>query len=515
MMKIKITLSLCLLFLVTISVKAQWEIQNIDANNINAPVEADGFLFHNNVTDVGFEAPKFSGKYCIYASNLWMGGLDQNGILHLAAQTYKQNGTDFWPGPLTTNGSTLPPGTWNNIWHIDRAAIDNHITNYNTQGYQMPQDMIDWPGSTCNGVNQIFAPFVDFNNNGVYDPSYGDYPNVLGDEALYLMYNDKNAAHGESGAIPIEAEVYSTVYAYNSLGSTILDNTVFIRHRIRNRSQINTYNNFYVGIWNDFDIGYFADDLIGTDINRNMVYGYNADAVDSFYGPNPPAIGVKILNHNLHNSMFYDNTASNIYGNNPTSSNHFYNYLRSLWKDDSPLNFGLNGYQTSFGSTNYCFSGNTNPNFTQSWEMTTPKDYRIIGSAGPFTIPPNGYITIDVAYIYAKGTSGNSLVELGAAADVVQNFYAATINATAEKSINHELKLYPNPAQEYIFISNSHAQKNKSTIEIFDISGKLMLAENNVINDNYKIDISALNAGIYFINIKDDQGVYNQKFIKK
>jgi hypothetical protein len=29
---------------------AQWEVQNIDANTINAPVEADGFLFHNNVT---------------------------------------------------------------------------------------------------------------------------------------------------------------------------------------------------------------------------------------------------------------------------------------------------------------------------------------------------------------------------------------------------------------------------------------------------------------------------------
>jgi hypothetical protein len=58
----------------------------------------------------------------------------------------------------------------NKIWHVDRSAIDNHIANYNTQGYQMPQDLIDWPGSTYNGINQIFAPFVDFNNNGIYDP---------------------------------------------------------------------------------------------------------------------------------------------------------------------------------------------------------------------------------------------------------------------------------------------------------------------------------------------------------
>ena len=513
-MKIKTTNILFLFILIAINANAQWEVQNIDANNINAPIEADGFLFHNNTTNASFEVPKFSGKYCIYASNLWMGGLDQNGVLHLAAQTYKQNGTDFWPGPLTTAGSSLPPSTWNNIWHVDRAAIDNHIANYNTQGYQMPQDLIDWPGSSYNSVSQIFAPFVDVNNNGVYDPSYGDYPNVLGDEALYMMYNDKFTAHGESGAIPIEAEVYSTVYAYNSTGSTILDNTVFVRHRIRNRSQINTYNNFYVGIWNDFDIGYYADDLIGTDINRNMVYGYNASNFDSIYGNNPPAVGVKILNHALYNSMFYNNTGSNFYGNNPTSPNHYYNYLRSFWKDDLPLNYGLEGYQTPFGSTNFCFSGNTNQNFSQSWEMTTPKDYRIIGTAGPFTIAPNGFITIDVAYVYAKGNNGNSVSELGIAADVVQNFYTATINAVEDETAINEVIIYPNPAQDFIYISSKHLIKNECTIEIYDIAGKLVQEEIIRASDNLKIDISALKAGIYFINYRDKNGFSNQKFVK-
>lgn len=514
-MKNKITTILLLLMLKSLHSNAQWEVQNIDANNINAPVEADGFLFHNNVTNVSFEVPKFSGKYCIYASNLWMGGLDQNGFLHLAAQTYKQNGTDFWPGPLTTAGSSLPPSTWNNIWHVNRAAVNNHIANYNTQGYQLPQDLIDWPGSTYNGVNQIFAPFVDFNNNGIYDPAYGDYPNVLGDEALYLMYNDKYAAHTETGAIPIDAEVYSTVYAYNSLGSNILENTVFVRHRIRNRSQINTYNNFYVGIWNDFDIGNSADDLIGTDITRNMVYGYNADSVDQIYGNNPPAIGVKILNHNLHNSMFYDNVGVDFYANKPTSPNHYYNYLRSLWKDDMPLNYGLNGYQTSAGITQYCFSGSTNPNFSTSWEMTSPKDYRIIGTVGPFTIAPNGYITIDVAYIYAKGNNANSVAELGIAADVVQNFYTATINSIEDKATSNALTIYPNPAHDFVIIASSQLIKSNNVVSIYDITGNLISEDLSLSNNNLKLNISALNAGIYFIQVKNDDGLFTQKFIKK
>jgi hypothetical protein len=513
-MDIKTTSALLLFALIFFNAKAQWEIQNIDANNINAPIEADGFLFHNNNTNASFEVPKNSGKYCIYASNLWMGGLDQNGVLHLAAQTYKQNGTDFWPAPLTTDGNTLPPSTWNKIWHVDRSAVDNHIANYNSQGYQMPQDLIDWPGSTYNGINQIFAPFVDFNNNGIYDPSYGDYPNVLGDEALYLMYNDKSAAHTESGAIPIDAEIYSTVYAYNSLGSTILDKTVFVRHRIRNRSQINTYNNFYVGIWNDFDIGYYADDLIGTDINRNMVYGYNASNIDSIYGNNPPAVGMKILNHSIHNSMFYDNSGSNSYGNNPTNPNHYYSYLKSFWKDGTALNFGDDGYQTALGNTNFCFSGNTNPNFSQNWEMTTPKDYRIIGSAGPFTIAPNGYITIDVAYIYAKGNNGNSVSELGIAADVVQNFYSATINTIDENVETNDLKIFPNPAQDFIIISCKKLLKSTTVVAVYDITGKLILEEKALLQNNLKLTLSTLSPGIFFVQVKSDEAVFIQKFVK-
>jgi hypothetical protein len=344
--------------------------------------------------------------------------------------------------------------------------------------------------------------------------SYGDYPNVLGDEALYLMYNDKYAAHTESGAIPIDAEIYSTVYAYNSLGSTILDKTVFVRHRIRNRSQINTYNNFYVGIWNDFDIGNYADDLIGTDINRNMVYGYNASNIDSIYGNIPPAVGMKILNHSIHNSMFYDNSGSNSYGNNPTNANHYYNYLKSFWKDGTALNFGDDGYQTALGNTNFCFSGNTNPNFSQNWEMTSPKDYRIIGSAGPFTIAPNGYITIDVAYIYAKGNNGNSVSELGIAADVVQNFYSATINAVDEVVETNDMKIYPNPAQDFIIISCKKLLKSTTVVAVYDITGKLILEEKALQQNNLKLTLSTLSPGIFFVQVKSDEGVFIQKFVK-
>lgn len=514
-MKLKIILAFLPLLCISFLVRAQWEFQNMDINNLNAPVEADGSLFRNTNTDAHFEAPKYSGKYCIFASNLWMGGLDQHGTLHLAAQTYKQNGTDYWPGPLTTAGIALPPSPWNKIWHVDRSAINNHIANYNTQGYQLPQDLIEWPGSNYNGINQIFAPFVDINNNGIYDPSYGDYPKVFGDEALYVMFNDKYDTHSESGSLPIEAEVYTTIYGYHTTGNPALDNTIFVRYNIRNRSQLNTYTDFYIGIWNDFEIGSHYDDLIGTDINRNMIYGYNAGTSDTIYGANPPAVGMKILNHQMHNSMFYNNTGTAAYGNNPTNQNHYYNYLRSFWKDETPLNYGLDGYQTSFGATDFFYSGNTNPNFTQAWNMATPKDYRAIGTTGPFTILPNGFITIDIAYVFTQNPTNNAVVELGTAADLVQDFYHATINSTNENTKEPGFICFPNPADDVLYISSDKLIEKNTRIFITDVTGKVVIDEQHIQNKLTTIDVSMLYPGIYFVTKSDGMGSLTQKFIKK
>ena len=47
-----------------------------------------------------YEIPKGSGKHSMFAGALWIGGYDDNGQLKVAGQTYRQSGTDYWPGPL-------------------------------------------------------------------------------------------------------------------------------------------------------------------------------------------------------------------------------------------------------------------------------------------------------------------------------------------------------------------------------------------------------------------------------
>jgi hypothetical protein len=76
----------------------------------------------------------------------------------------------------------------------------------------------------------------------------------------------------------------------------------------------------------------------------------------------------------------------------------------------------------------------------------------------------------------------------------------ALLNTEAIAPINFDVKTYPNPANDVLFIDASAAKDmlDGATINITDISGK------NVISTNYGangVDISNLSDGVYFINI--------------
>ena len=66
--------------------------------------------------------------------------------------------------------------------------------------------------------------------------------------------------------------------------------------------------------------------------------------------------------------------------------------------------------------------------------------------------------------------------------------------------------IYPNPANDFIIISNSDKIKSKT---IYDSTGQLVKKE---INQNEKIDISNLQQGVYLLEIETTN---NKKIIKK
>ena len=77
-------------------------------NNVNALIETGGSMWQDRATNNGaYEVPIGSGNSSIYAGALWLGGVDVNNQLKIAALQFR-TGNDFWTGPLTTI-----PGTGN------------------------------------------------------------------------------------------------------------------------------------------------------------------------------------------------------------------------------------------------------------------------------------------------------------------------------------------------------------------------------------------------------------------
>ena len=82
-------------------------------NNAQARIENGGNMFQDRAfSRPAYEIPKGSGVSSIFAGALWMGGTSPNGQLKLAAVTFRASGDDFWPGPLTNDGSATAQEQW-------------------------------------------------------------------------------------------------------------------------------------------------------------------------------------------------------------------------------------------------------------------------------------------------------------------------------------------------------------------------------------------------------------------
>ena len=74
-------------------------------------------------------------------------------------------------------------------------------------------------------------------------------------------------------------------------------------------------------------------------------------------------------------------------------------------------------------------------------------------------------------------------------------------------------EIYPNPVTDSFYISST-INKNMAAL-IYDITGKLILTENNLKSKD-AINIENLKAGVYFVHISDEQGNTSvERLIKK
>ena len=166
----------------------------IDINELKVTTANDGSMF-NSMDQIllfkdmpTFDIPSLGCAKPIYSAALWVGGLDENNNdLHIAAQTYRQAGSDYLPGPIdlvSGKYDSSANGFYNKIWKIDRKTIEIFKLNYNKPSYTIPLEILDWPAHGRGNFARNLAPFEDIDNNGIYEPTKGDYPKIKGDQML-------------------------------------------------------------------------------------------------------------------------------------------------------------------------------------------------------------------------------------------------------------------------------------------------------------------------------------------
>jgi hypothetical protein len=449
-------------------------IEPLDINNVAAWIHNGQYMWTFG-SNAGYEVPKGEGVSALYGGNFWIGGVSPDQQLKIAGGTYPSDGYDFYPGPLSDDGSaqTTPEAClqYDRIWTIYRAEVEQHIAYFDClndvdcdvdteypYGYDIPSEFIDYPAHGDVNLGQAYnlAPWYDYDQDGIYDPNNGDCPlfdfmsddmecgvcsALKGDMCLYWIDNDKGSVHLATQGEPIGIEIHNMAYAFASQG--VMNNTTMYCKRVINRGT-QTTSDTQIGLWVDGDLGNSTDDYVGCDIDRDMTFFYNGDDFDEVgfgtegYGENPPAIGVRMLTGPQMDLDDYDNDGDGIIDNEnlwmtshmaysnqngpygePTSALAYYNLMKSIWGNGEQLMCATNPDE----ETDWMYGGDTYPDdcgpVTELGVQNPPGDRRSILGSGPFTYEPGMEKHIEYAVVWARP---DPLADI----DAVQNLQLAS-----------------------------------------------------------------------------------------
>ena len=82
----------------------------LNIGNVRANILGGGDMWWN-LSEQRYEIPKDEGVHSLFAGSLWIGGMDNQNNLKIAAMTYRQTGSDFYPGPLNADTESSEYGS--------------------------------------------------------------------------------------------------------------------------------------------------------------------------------------------------------------------------------------------------------------------------------------------------------------------------------------------------------------------------------------------------------------------
>ncbi len=513
---------------------------SINANNLNAYALVHGDMWWEPQTaHNGCFFPNGSKKNIQFAAALWMSGYDAAGQLHVAAQTYRQDGNDYWPGPLDGSGNLdyAASEKWAKIWKVTRAEINTYRATVFHTPSNTPESILTWPGkgntqARGNGgvvldIATEMAPFVDLDGDGNYEPLKGDYPDIKGEQGLWWVFSDNGPTHSQSDGNPLKVEVHAFAYAYKR--GTLIDNVVYYDYTVVNKSP-NDYHDFRLALWDDVALGYYLDNYLGFDSGHRMGIAYNATNVDgasagvpsNAYGAKPPMAGVSLVSlpddaagsYVPAGSFTYYNNDPSIIGS-PTVDTQYNNYMRAKFRFGHRLN-----YPALTPSGNYAFTGDPSDTnaFSECLSSNNPGSRRVILSSNSFQLKTRDVKKVVIALVVADSVGGcpgvnfNAIKEVADTAWYVYHNPPPPIFTPLVEKVG-AISIYPNPVRDKLQIDWDEGPA-EMMVSIYNPIGQCMGAQicNRAANS---IDVAEYPPGAYLIIYRNQTLAGKSVFIKQ
>ena len=426
------------------------------------------FIYNNGDADIkpdgnsGFIYPKGTNLAVVYESGFVWGGRVDGEIL-VGGSTYAQG---LQPGRIKEDGKAEDPNS--ESVRVFRVRPDYLTANLSSEmedegktekaiREQYKKDWNEWPGN-------FGAPYNDKDKNGIYDPQI-DVPGVLNaDQTLWFVANDldSNVTLNLYGSNPMGVELQVTAWGYKDI--PVIENVMFKKYILINKS-INYFEETYLSVWSDPDLGDAGDDNIGCDTNLSLGFVYNGDDDDGTYGSNTPALGFKFLQGPIvpgepsekakfngkyldgmknmpmtsfpilgKSSPFYHDPVLRDYAHGTL---YYYNLMKGLISTTGDsLTDPVTGEKVVFA-----FTGNPITKVGWTSDLTfAPSDKRFAINSGPFTMAPGDTQEVVIAQIAAGGGENEDRLEavklLKLYSGLAQNFYDYDFQVTSPVGLN-------------------------------------------------------------------------------
>lgn len=169
-------------------------------------------------------------------------------------------------------------------------------------------------------------------------------------------------------------------------------------------------------------------------------------------------------------------------------------------------------YSWDFGDNSPTYTG---VNFTHTYASAGPwvLCLTVTDASGSCSDTFCDSLMVDSSGVLTGKTNGGFTIEMGTGED----------NTNGPNSINElanqiDVTLFPNPASSIISLQLNSKINDEATIVIYNALGSLVKQETTEVtkgNQTVKINIEALNTGLFIIQLMTNEGTISKKFLKK